>query len=94
MTDRIDELEFEIKWSGRDEFSKLRLPALKQQLPKEFEEVAAKLTDPKEQAAALRWVLRGHSVEWAIGKVDYARKVVVRRRDKLRGKKEIKEIIG
>ncbi len=73
MLDRIDELDIEIAKSGHDEFSRLRLSTLKERLPKEFEEVAAQISDPDGQAIALRWLLRGKTVEWAVGRVNYVR---------------------
>ena len=92
--DRIDELEIEIAKSGHDQFSKLNLDALKERLPKEFEEIAAKLDDPNEQAFALRWVLRNRSVEWAIAKAKFNRKVKQHFHDEGHRAKEIREILG
>ena len=71
MHDRIDELEIEGEKSGRDEFSSLRLAALKDLFPKEFEQIAIRIAAPEDQAVALRWVGRKQSVELAIVKAEY-----------------------
>ena len=94
MLDRIDELEFGMCWPGRDEFSRLKLAALKDRLPMEFGEVSKTLTDSTEQAAALRWILRGRSTEWAVGKVMYDRTIVKAIRDERRKAKNTRDITG
>lgn len=92
--DRIDELEVEIAKSGYDEWSKMHLPALNERLPRESMEIAAELPDTTEQAMALRWVLRGKSVEWAIAKVKYDSAKKDQFRQKGHDAKELREIIG
>lgn len=94
MLDRIDELDIEIAKSGHDKFSKLKLDALRKRLPREFEEIAARLSDPSDQAFALRWVLRNRSVEWAIAKAEFNRKVKQHFHDEGHRAKEIREILG
>ncbi len=94
MLDRIDEIELADLRSGRDQYSKLNLPALSQLRPHEATEIAEALPLPVEQAAALRWVLRGLTVEKAIAKVNLDRQMVEAIRDKRRAKKELREALG
>ena len=94
MIDRIDELELASLRSGRDEYTNLKLTALTQLKPKEAAQVAGELPLPSEQAAALRWVLRGLSVEEAVAKVILDQKMVKAIRDKRRFDKELIEGLG
>jgi len=56
--------------SGRDRFSKLRLPALREMVPdNSFTSGTKAFDNDKQLAACLRWVLRGLPVEKAIRKV-------------------------
>lgn len=54
--------------SGRDQFSSRKLDDLKKERPDEAAEVCSRLSDAKVQASALRNILRGKTVEWAIQK--------------------------
>jgi len=92
--DRIDELELQDMWSGRDEFSKLSLSVLQQRLPKECGEIEQRLPIPSEQGAALRWVLRGLTVQRAVWKIVYNRTVVEKKRNERRKAKFIRDITG
>ncbi len=92
--DRIDELELSGLRSGRDEFSKMNLPALILLRPQEAAQIAELLPTPAEQAAALRWVLRGLSEERAVAKVLVDRERDEKIRDERRKKKAIREILG
>jgi hypothetical protein len=94
MIDRIDELELASLRSGRDEYSKLKLPALTLMMPNEAAQVAEALPLPSEQAAALRWVMRGLSVEKAVAKVVLLREKVDAIRNKRRNTKELHESLG
>ena len=94
MIDRIDELELASLRSGRDEYSKLKLPALTLMMPNEAAQVAEALPLPSEQAAALRWVMRGLSVEKAVAKVVLLREKVGAIRNKRRFQKELQEGLG
>ena len=94
MIDRIDELDLGALRSGRDEYSILRLPALTALRPQEAVTIAEALPLEAEQAAALRWVLRGQTVEKAVAKVELDRAKVERIRNKRRAKKEQREILG
>ncbi len=94
MIDRIDELELASLRSGRDEYSKLKLPALTLMMPNEATKVAEALPMPSEKAAALRWVMRGLSVEKAVAKVVLLREKVGAIRDKRRNTKELHESLG
>lgn len=57
--------------SGRDEFTRIRLPKLKEEVPTDDVEtvVAEFIEDEKRQASCLRWVLRGLPLDKAIRKV-------------------------
>ena len=94
MIDRIEELELASLRSGRDEYSKLKLPALTLMMPNEAAQVAEALPLPSEQAAALRWVMRGLSVEKAVAKVVLLRGKVEAIRNKRRNTKELHESLG
>lgn len=94
MMDRIDTLELADRRSGRDEYSKMKLPALTVLRPLEAATIAAILSAPVEQAAAIRWVLRGLTVERAVAKVELDRTMVESIRNKRRAKKELREILG
>lgn len=94
MIDRIDELELAALRSGRDEHSQLNLSALMVLKPNEAAEIAELLTLPSEQAAALRWVLRGLSVEEAVAKLVLLRGKVEAIRNKRRNTKELHESLG
>lgn len=94
MLDRIDEIELADLRSGRDEYSNLTLAALNALRPQEATEIAAVLSVPAEQAAAIRWVLRGQSVERAVAKVGLDRKKIESIRDKRRKRKELREALG
>lgn len=71
--EKIDKSEVERARAGRDSYSGMRLPELMELRPEEYRKIAKVVSDPKEQAVALRWVLRGRSVAWAIMKVEVAR---------------------
>jgi hypothetical protein len=91
MIDRIDELELAALRSGRDEYSHLKLPALTQLKPNEAAQIAEALPLRSEKAAALRWVMRGLSVEKAVAKVVLLREKVGAIRDKRRFQKELQK---
>ncbi len=94
MVDRIDELELIALRSGRDQYSNFKLPELKLLKPAESAEIIPSLEEPTEQAAAIRWVLRGQNVEKAVAKVILDRTMTTAIRDKRRKEKEIREIFG
>jgi len=94
MIDRIDELELADLRSGRDQYSNLNLPALTQLKPLEAAQIAEALPLEVEQAAALRWLLRGLNVERAVAKVVLNRKAVEAIRDKQRVTKDLRESVG
>jgi hypothetical protein len=91
MIDRIDELVLASLRSGRDKYSKLKLQGLTQLKPNEAAEIAEKLSLPSGQAEALRWVMRGLSVEWAVAKVGLNQKRAESIRDKRRSEKELQQ---
>lgn len=91
MIDPIDQLELAGLRSGRDEYSKMKLPALTKLKPVEAAQIAEELPVPADQAA-LRWVLRGQTVEKAVAKVILDREMVERLRDKRRTEKTIREM--
>lgn len=91
MIDRIDELELAALRSGRDEYSNLKLPALTQLKPIESAQIAEILPEPSDQAAAIRWVMRGLSVEHAVAKIRLDHEMVEAIRDKRRSEKELQE---
>jgi hypothetical protein len=94
MIDRIDELELASLRSGRDEYSRLKLSALMVLRPQEAVQIAEALPLPSEQASALRWVLRGESVERAIAKVILDRESIANLRDRRRAEKDSRESLG
>ena len=94
MVDRIDELELIALRSGRDQYSNITLPELKLLKPAESAELILLLEDPSEQAAAIRWLLRGLDVERAVAKVILDRTMTTAIRDKRRKEKEMREIFG
>jgi hypothetical protein len=91
MIDRIDELVLAALRSGRDEYSNLKLSALTLMKPIESAQIAEILPEPSDQAAAIRWVMRGLSVEHAVAKVRLDHKMVEAIRDKRRSEKELQQ---
>lgn len=63
-----DKNKYKSVQSGRDQFSSRKLDSLKKERRIEAVEVCSRLSDAKAQASALRNVLRGKTVEWAIQK--------------------------
>ncbi len=94
MIDPVDEIELKGLRSGHDEFSKLKLGKLTQMLPIEASQIAEQLPEEEEQASALRWVLRGESVERAVAKIILDRETTTRIRDRNRAKRESRESLG
>ncbi len=92
--DRLDELELAALRPGRDQYSKLKLPDLTELRPQEAVQIAEQLPLEAEQAAALRWVLRGLSVEKAVAKVVLDRQMVEGIRDERRQRKQLRESLG
>jgi len=92
--DLIDELELSGLRPGRDPYSRLTLAELTAQRPNEAVEIIAELSDPAEQRSALRFVLRGLTVEKAVAKVVLDREIVKRIRDQQRAEKELRESLG
>lgn len=80
--------------AGHDAYSKMRLPELMELRPEEYRKISKVVSDPKEQAVALRWVLRGRTVAWAIVKVEVAREAKERFRPGNELSPEVREIIG
>ncbi len=89
--DRIDELVLAALRSGRDEYSILKLSALTLMKPIESAQIAEILPEPSDQAAAIRWVMRGLSVEHAVAKVRLDHEMVEAIRDKRRSEKELQQ---
>jgi hypothetical protein len=94
VIDPIDEIELKGLRSGRDQFSRIKLAELTQMRPEESICIATELLLEAEQASALRWVLRGESVERAIAKVILDRESVANLRDRRRAEKDNRESLG
>ncbi|MCF7963663.1 MAG: hypothetical protein K9M08_23220 [Pirellula sp.] len=94
MIDRIDELSLASLRSGRDKYSNIMLPELIQMMPREAAEIAEVLPELSDQAVAIRWVMRGLSVEHAVAKVRLDHEMVKGIRDKKRFEKELNDGLG
>lgn len=94
MIDRIEELVLASLRSGRDKYSRLKLQELTQLKPNEAAEIAEILPEPLDQAVAIRWVMRGLSIEQAVAKVRIDHEMVKGIRDKNRFKKELNDGLG
>lgn len=90
---KIDRSEVQKARAGRDAYSSMRLPELMELRPEEYRKIAKVVSDPKEQAVALRWVLRGRTVAWAVTKVEVAREAKERFRPGEHSP-EVREILG